>query len=74
MNIVDKTKVATSFLNYIYDETKIIWNERCELQTIKEKKLKINKKKKLNIGSNGYRYLEKNRNTSTQVPRLRTEG
>lgn len=41
MSLTDRITVSVSFLNYIYDETKLIWNERCDLQIRKEKRLRI---------------------------------
>ncbi|CAB4437387.1 unnamed protein product [Rhizophagus irregularis] len=37
----DRIKVSKLFLNFIYDETKLIWNERCELQNKKKKSLRL---------------------------------
>lgn len=67
MNVKDKIKVSTSFLNFCYDETKLIWNERCELQIRKEKRLMINKKMKFKVGGAGYRYSVNNRSISLRV-------
>ncbi|PKY48233.1 hypothetical protein RhiirA4_463776 [Rhizophagus irregularis] len=74
MNLDDRITLSVSFLNYIYDETKIILNKRCELQIKKEKSLKINKKKKLNAQNNGFKHSENNRNMSLQIVRIKAEG
>ncbi|RGB34449.1 hypothetical protein C1646_668507 [Rhizophagus diaphanus] len=51
MNIKDVNQSCVIFLDYVYDETALIWKERCETQIQKEKKFKISKKKKRLIRS-----------------------
>lgn len=57
MNLKDRIQISTaylaSYLNFIYDETKIIWNKRCDIQIKKEKLMKVSKKDKLNAKKEG---------------------
>ncbi|PKY51112.1 hypothetical protein RhiirA4_467958 [Rhizophagus irregularis] len=74
MNNEDRIKISIAFLDFIYDETKIIWKEHCDLQIAEEKMLKINKKKKLNTGSSGYVNQNVNRSISSVSQSSRVES
>ncbi|PKY60957.1 hypothetical protein RhiirA4_485320 [Rhizophagus irregularis] len=70
----DRIKVSVLFLDFIYDETKLIWNDRCEMQIKKEKRLKINKDKKLKANGSGYRHTEINGGISGRSTFKKAEG
>lgn len=74
MNDKDRLKVSTDFLDFIYDETKLIWEERCERQIEKEKRLKINKRKKLSANNVGLGNVLNTVNIPKRKAKIRAEG
>ncbi|GBC39515.2 hypothetical protein GLOIN_2v1480544 [Rhizophagus irregularis DAOM 181602=DAOM 197198] len=73
MNLKDRNTISVLFLDFIYDETKLIWYERCNRQIEKEKKLRINRKRKFmrNKSINGR--LE-DRRLPIRNPKIKAEG
>jgi hypothetical protein len=74
MNDKDRIEVSISFLNFIYDETKLIWKERCERQINKEKRLKISRKKKMITNNVGLGNVLNIGNILKREPITRAEG
>lgn len=71
----DRIKVSLMFLNFIYNETKLIWDKRCELQISKEKRLNIiSKNKKLIANGIGHRHTGNNGNIFRRPTFNRAEG
>ncbi|PKY56330.1 hypothetical protein RhiirA4_476562 [Rhizophagus irregularis] len=74
MNDKDRIEVSINFLNFIYDETKLIWKERCERQINKEKRLKISRKKKMITNNVGLGNVLNIGNILKREPITRAEG
>lgn len=52
MNLKDRNTISVLFLDFIYDETKLIWYERRERQIEKEKRYGINRDRKFSKNKN----------------------